>query len=368
MRQKHIVLTISVIFILAGAAVNCDRNMSPLSSELPQNKDTIGAVLTGTVDLGNSQVSSFSAVKVGVKDTNLVTTPNDKGDFTLKNIPPGDIALEVTVQTTVSDISIENVKTNDLIEAVIEVLAGNRAALVQMNKYSDNNDTSNDVALELEIRPDRWSTDWSEDNSYSTDEVIAKISGKGFDRIDYDSVRMTYMDEEIKPYEYDLGDRFFIAKFHQYEAISLIPDPKRGETPAIFVTGEIGDNGETFELSAAITIVGEKPAGELSLEIRPDRWNTAWSKSEGVVLAMFSGEGFDEIPCDSVEMSGENGESISFHTCSLSDSRFIVKFKQKEVIDLIPADAGRGDTCDITVSGTVSGEDFSFTRTITIVN
>lgn len=365
MRQKHIVLTISVIFILAGAAVNCDRNMSPLSSELPQNKDTIGAVLTGTVDLGNSQVSSFSAVKVGLKDTHLVATPNDKGDFTLKNIPPGDIALEVTVQTTVSDISIENVKTNDLIEVVIEVLAGNRAALVQMNKSSDNNDTSNGTVLELEIRPGRWNTDWSEENSDSTDEVIAKISGEGFDRIDDDSVRMLGPEGgEIEPYEYDLGGRFFIAKFYQNDAIGLIPDPKRGEAHTIYVTGEIGDNGDTFELSAVITIVGEKPAGELSLEIRPDRWNTAWSNSEGVVLAMFSGEGFDEISCDSVTMSGENGGSISPHTCSLSDSRFIVKFKQKEVIDLIPADAGRGDTCDITVSG----EDFSFTRTITIVN
>ncbi len=366
MRQKHIVLTISVIFILSGAAVNCDRNMSPLSSELPQNKDTIGAVLTGTVDLGNSQVSSFSAVKVGLKDTHLVTTPNDKGDFTLKNIPPGDIALEVTVQTTVSDISIENVKTNDLIEVVIEVRAGNRAALVQMNKSSDNNDTSNGTtALELEIRPGRWNTDWSIDNSDSTDEVIAKISGEGFDRIDDDSVRMLGPEGEgIEPYECDVGDRFFIAKFYQNDAISLIPDPKRGETHTIYVTGTVWDNGGTFELNADIIIVGEKPAGELSLEIRPDRWNTAWSNSEGVVLAMFSGEGFDEISCDSVEMSRENGGSISPHTCSLSDSRFIVKFKQKEVIDLIPADAGRGDTYDITVSG----EDFSFTRTITIVN
>lgn len=366
MRAKLSILPILILFLIAALTVSCDRNLNPLGSKVSQTKDSTNAVLTGTVNLGTSQITNFSSINLGIKGTNLNTTPDEKGDFILKNIPSGDIVLEVIVQTDLTEISIENVKSDDIIEVVIEILAGNGAALVQLNR-SDGDGEDGEVDLALEIRPDRWNIAWAEDEDFSEDEVIAKISGEGFDRIDPDSVVMIEPDgDEIEPYEYDLGDVFFIAKFYQYEAISIIPDPTRGDSHTITVLVIVDE--EEISLEAVITIVGKKSAGELSLAIRPDRWNTAWSNSEGVVLAVITGEGFDDIDCSSVEMSA-SGPTIEPSDCNLNEAQFMAKFNHKDIVTLIPTDAKRGDSFSVTVTGEIKGEDsFSLTCNITIVN
>jgi hypothetical protein len=267
-----------------------------------------------------------------------------------------------------SEIKIDNVNQGDLIEVVIEVTAGNKAALSQITK-SNNNNPSEQEELAVAVRPDRWNTDWSEDNGFSQDEVIAKFSGEGFDKIDFDSLLMTGPGgDSIEPFEYDLGGRFFIAKFYQYEAISIIPDPQRGDTHTVQVAGGL-EGGSTFELDVEITIVGEKPEEEFNLEIRPDKWNTAWSKSEGIILAKLGGEGFEDIiPC-SLEMSWETSDPINPVNSQLTESHFMAKFKQKDAVGLLPEDAERGDSFNITVTGGFEGgETFSLEYTITIVH
>lgn len=359
----------ALIVFLAAAAISCDRGISPMSSEMPQSSESQGAVITGTITSGNSEFSNFSSVQVGVKGTNLITNPDDSGDFSLKNVPAGDATLEVIIQTTASDINIENVKQNDLVEVVIEVKTGHTAALVQVRKSNDNGDGNEELALELEVRPQRWNSDWAEDKGFSQDEVIAKIGGAGFDRIDFDTLIMTGPEgDKIEPCEYDLGGRYFIAKFYQYKAISLIPEPERGDVHTIQITG-MTKEGEAFELTAVVTIVGEKPLGEFSVEIHPDKWNTAWEKSEGYIQVMFRGEGFNDITSSSLEMSGPTGDPIFPGNTHLNDNHFHAKFKQKEAIGLIPTDAERGDSFTVTLSGEFdSGETFSIDYTITIVH
>ncbi len=369
MRNRFFIYPALLIFLLAAATISCDRGVSPMSSELPQSGESQGAVIAGTITSGNSGFSNFSSIQVGIKGTNFITNPNDSGEFSLNNVPAGDVTLEVIIQTTASDINIENVKKNNLVEVVIEVKTGNTTTLVQVRKSNDNGDENEELALALEVHPQRWNTDWAEDKGFSQDEVIAKIGGVGFDRIDFDTLLMTGPEgDEIEPYGYDLGGRYFIAKFYQYEAISIIPEPERGDVHTIQITG-MTEEGEAFDLTAGITIVGEKPLGEFSVEIHPDKWNTAWENSEGYIQVMFRGEGFDDIISSSLKMSGPAGDPVFPDNTHLNDNHFHAKFKQKEAISLIPSDAERGDSFTVTLSGEFAdGETFSLDYIITIVH
>ena len=368
MRVKYTIWICSLIFVMAAANMSCDQGVSPVSSELPKNVDSTNAAITGTVNISGSEISGFGSITVGVQNTNIKTTPDSRGDFSLKDVPTGNITMEVEVQNTLSEIKIENVHQGDLIEVVIEVTAGNKAALSQITK-SNNNNPSEQEELTVEVRPDKWNTDWSEDNGFSQDELIAKFSGEGFEQINFDSLLMTGPEgDSIEPFEYDLGGRFFIAKFYQYEAISIIPDPQRGDTHTVQVAGGLED-GSIFDFDVEITIVGERPAEEFNLEIRPDKWNTAWSKSEGVILAKLGGEGFEDIIPGSLEMSWGTSDPITPVNSQLTESHFMAKFKQKDAIGLLPEDAQRGDSFDISVSGEFEGgEPFSLEYTITIVH
>jgi hypothetical protein len=219
-------------------------------------------------------------------------------------------------------------------------------------------------ALAVEIRPDKWNTDWktgSEDG-----DVLAKISGEDIKTIKPESVRMIGPEGEIEPYAFDIGDVFFIAKFLQSKAIGLIEKPKAGETYEIRVQGELEEG--TFDLSAVITIVGDrKSTGDLALEIRPDRWNAAWKNSDedGDVLAKISGAGFDTIEAASVKMVGPEGE-IAPYDFDIGDTFFIAKFLQSEAIGLIEKPKA-GETYEIRVQGEFEAGSFDLSAVITIV-
>ena len=264
----------------------------------------------------------------------------------------------MSVESTVSDIQIDNVQSGEEIRITVEIRSNNRAVLANLERNRESTES-----LKVEIRPNKWNVDWKNND----DEVIAKIIGDGHDQIKSGSVKLVGPEGDvINPYDEDIGGNFFIAKFYQKDAIALITDPEPGEVYEILVTGQLED-GSTFELNDAITIVGKKKGGgELSLDIRPDKWNVAWTESNGAINAMISGEGFDEIVPSTVKMTGPAG-AISPYTYELGGVYFIAKFYQKDAIKLF-SDPKAGNAYEIHVTGQLEdGTTFDLKDTITFV-
>ena len=209
-----------------------------------------------------------------------------------------------------------------------------------------------DGDLTLEIRPEKWNLAWAnvsdeDDGDDGEDVVTARIGGEGFNNIDPDTIRMDYPGGGLGPISpipnsYEFGGVSFVIKFTQSEAISLIPDPKRGDTYQILITGELTDGTTTtpFALTDTIEIIGKKSGeGPLSLEIRPDRWNPAWANSDAdeEITARISGEDFDKIDTTQpIKMRGPVGTPIDPIGTELAGFSFIAKFSQRQAIALIP--------------------------------
>ena len=94
---------------------------------------------------------------------------------------------------------------------------------------------------------------------------MVKFWGDGYDLIDPVDVIMIGPDDPDEPDDVDviypvasnLTDDHLIVKFSKIEALSIIPDPTRGDKHIIFITDDPNGLG-TFSFEYAIEIVGSK--------------------------------------------------------------------------------------------------------------
>jgi hypothetical protein len=335
-------LIISII-VISFLGVHCSQ--SPLSPNDSFNQ----ALLNGTVVLSGTSTASLGAIQIGIKGTSLYTNPDGNGNFLIENIPTGNIVVEVSVQSDLSDIPIDNVQSGEEIKITVKVKANNQAVLADMER---NNESIG--PLKVEIRPDTWNIDWV--NSHA--EVTARFSGEGFEDINPLKLQMSCGSctesgelDAISPYVWELGGDSFVAKFHQSEAIRLLADPKRDETYTINLTGAMNSG---TPLSDKITVVGKKSGeGPLSLKIIPEEWNMAWANGNGgggEVTARITGEDFDDIDTEmDILMSGPVGTPISPISTEFGGFFFIAKFSQSQAIASIP-NPPQQNSYNITVS------------------
>ncbi len=228
-----------------------------------------------------------------------------------------------------------------------DVLATNRIAnatpLRQRKRESNGREvTATDQGLGVWIQPFQWNTNWD----HSEGLVTVRIYGEGYEAIAPSSLRMICPegDETGEPIMFETGPFFVVAKFMRSEAIRIIPEPTPGETCEIQVTWESNSGGEAGDgLFSPIRIVGRKQeAGELTLEIRPDKWNRAWAsadENDDTVTAHISGEGFDKIkitPAHPFQMRGPARTPIAPISAELAGFSFIAKFSKSQAITLIP--------------------------------
>lgn len=323
-------LIISII-VISVMAIHCSRSQSPFSPDAVSNK----AILNGTVVLSGTSTTSFGVIQVGVKGTSLYTNPDGNGNFRIDNLPLGDIVVEVSVKSDVSDIQIDNVKSGEEIRIRVEVRSNNRAVLANMERNKKFTG-----ALQVQIQPKKWNLNWVD----SEDEVSAKISGDGHDTIHKDSVEI-FGPDGIRKIEdtnlvFEIGGTYFMAKFPKKDAIGLIDGPLTGMEYEITVKGT--DSEGSFELMDTIEIVGKMPRDgeELSIQVNPTKWNTNWEKSSGTVMVKFWGDGYDLINPDTVEMVGpDNSGAVGMITpvaSNLTDDHLIVKFSKKQALGIIP--------------------------------
>ncbi|MEA2004793.1 MAG: carboxypeptidase-like regulatory domain-containing protein [Acidobacteriota bacterium] len=334
--KSFLLMTIIVISIMA---INCDRIQSPFSPDTAIKEQTNKAVLSGTVILSGTTITNFELIQVVVKGTSLYTNPDGNGDFRIDNLPLGNIVVEIYVKNDVSDIQINNVQSGEEIRITVQVQASNQAVLAHMER----NKKSTGV-LQVQIQPKKWNLNWVD----SEDEIIAKISGVGYDQITPGSVKLVSPTDQtdiikIGSFDESIGGTYFTAKFYQREAIGLITDPIPGMNYNIIVEYEL--DGEILYLQDMIEIVGKMPrdSEELSIQINPTKWNTNWEKSSGTVMVKFWGEGYDQIDPDSVFMIGPDDPDVPDDVdviiptgSNLTDDHLIVKFAMNEAISIIP--------------------------------
>jgi hypothetical protein len=350
------------LIIISFLAIHCSRGQSPFSPDAVSNN----AILNGTVVLSGTSATSFGAIQIGVKGTSLYTYPDGNGNFQIDNLPTGNIVVEVSVMSELSDIQIDNIQSGEEIRIAIEVQSNNQAVLSNMERNRKFTGT-----LQAQIQPKKWNLNWIG----SEDEVIAKISGEGYDQIVSESVKLVGPDgDRINSYEEDVGGTYFIAKFHQSDAIGIINDPMPGMNYDIRV--EYVLDGETLYLQDTIEIVGKMPrdSEKLSIQVNPTKWNTNWDKSSGTVMVKFWGEGYDQIDPAAVIMIGpddpdgpDDVDVIYPVSSNLTDDQLIVKFSMKKAISIIPEPAA-GDKHIIRITDDPNGGgSFSFEYAIEIV-
>ncbi|MFX0200828.1 MAG: hypothetical protein ACFFCW_32305 [Candidatus Hodarchaeota archaeon] len=324
------------IIIISFMAISCSRSQSPFSPDALSNQ----AVLNGTVVLSTNSTASFGAIQVGVKGTALYTNPDGNGNFQIDNLPLGNVVVEFSVQSDVSDIQIDNVTSGEEIRITVNIQSNNQAVLANMER-----DKKFTGALQVQIQPKKWNLNWVDSEINDEDVVIAKISGDGHELIKPGSVKLIGPDDEIGSYDEDVGGTYFIAKFHQSDAIGIINDPMPGMEYGIKV--EYEKDNQTLYLPPEedefimIEILGKMPrdSEELSIQVNPTKWNTNWDKSSGTIMVKFWGGEYDLINPADVMMIGPDDFGVIFPVpgaSNLTDDQLIVKFLMKEAISIIP--------------------------------
>jgi hypothetical protein len=138
--------------------------------------------------------------------------------------------------------------------------------------------------------------------------------------------------------------------------LSEIPlgDVQSGEEIRITVEVQANNQAVLVDMNK-----NKKFTGVLQVQIQPKKWNLNWSESLDAVTAKISGEGFNTIHQDSVEIFGPDGILKIENTHLLfeaGDTFFKAIFSQLDAIALI-ADPLTGMEYEITVKGTY-GQDY----------
>lgn len=362
--MKIKVILLSILLIFSITAISCKRSASPFDPGSLAQGQSGTASLTGSIILAGTSITDFNLINVGIKGTNLAVNPDKNGNFRITQLPLGSLIIEIYVENNISDIPVDDVESGEEIQMAVEIQSDNSAVLTSISRNKKSADT-----LQLDIQPKHWNFAWAN----SEGGVHARINGPGFDEIDCATIQMVGPEGAmVIPYKCEVGGVYFKAWFYKNEVIGIISDPQRGIPYEIQITGTFNDGSsftETFTLTDTITIVGEKSADtDLSLEIKPKKWNIAWVESEDEVSAHISGEGFADIVLEHLQMScasclepGELDVVWSFEE-ELGGVSYIAKFLQSEAIRLLK-DPKRGELYEIQVTGSFG----VLTDTITIV-
>jgi len=251
-----------------------------------------------------------------------------------------------------------------------------------------------DEYLTIKLTPKNWNPAWALQTTDNNDEkagedgyVVAHFKGEGIDDIVEGSTSLflgtcdSPEGEPIPPVEEGLsedGDEYH-AYFEKSAAIGLIENPQPGDTYQVSIKVTAGSAGdETYCETFWIKIVGQ--SHELTVKIKPDRWNINWWKSEEAdndgdeedeetIKVIFKGIGYNLIDPSSVQLeyAGNFTSASSFVNSELDedDQELVVELKRADVLNLLAdLDLKVGDTYLLIVHFTLEGT--STTREVSI--
>jgi hypothetical protein len=146
-RVAGVVLTLAIAPIVAGCGA--DASLSPLGPSASAGASA-GAVISGMVagaGTASSVMSTESAfrplagsssITVKVTGTDISTTTDGQGRFTLSGVPSGTVEIQFTSPAGTAKISLSGVSSSDRIELTV-TLSGNNARVDHENRHKDNN-------------------------------------------------------------------------------------------------------------------------------------------------------------------------------------------------------------------------------------
>jgi len=367
--MKIRVILLACIFIFSFLSVSCNKDETPFAPNADIEEQTADTANTGNV----ASTGSYSNVSRSAKDEEKGSYHRPKSDFKGKSR-----TSHAASNDQVSDVSTGNEVSNATFNSATASYNPKSKPKPGGNKgpFRDN-ENNNETTQEFRVRiqPFKWNINWA--NSMGL--VTVRISGEGFEEINPETLMMVGPEGAVTgpPSKAQVGPYSVVAKFLKSEAIGIIPEPQRGVPYEIQVMGQFNDGTEFGPLIADtnIFVVGKKSlAGDLSLVIRPKKWNIAWGNDEGnndgEVTARISGEGFQDIDPASVQMAYPDGGLPPINpipgSYEFGGVSFVIKFNQSDAIGLIP-DPKNGDSSTIHVTGSLSdGTTFNLPDKITI--
>lgn len=139
---------------LAASTIACGNSMSATG---PSNSSGSGAVISGRVNVSGSAAlnvaarfplavsvavplanSSSSTVTVTIEGTNISSTVDGNGNFTLTNVPAGTVQLHFQGRGADAMLTISGIQSNDNLQITV-TLNGRNANLDSRNSSSNNN-------------------------------------------------------------------------------------------------------------------------------------------------------------------------------------------------------------------------------------
>ncbi len=319
--------------------------------------------------------SSGSGLTVRVQGTNLSTTTDASGHFSLQGVPTGNQVLLFLQSSTSADVPIAGIQPAETIQITVEV-SGSSANVTDIQRSGGDTSGSDDnggddnggaggaqpqpVDLSLEIDPD----DWNLNFDHSAGTVTAFIRGSGFDQVVLDSIVLAGDNPDaaaLAPVSATREGDHDRARFAKNQVLGLLDDPQSGSVHTVTLQFEIEGQEGTSELMADVTIEGEdepgddngEELGDLSLEIDPDHWNVNFDQSSGNVTAFIRGNGLDAIDTDSIALVGDNMDATPLPAtmARLEGEHVRAQFPKNQVLGLL----------DMPVSGSEHTVTVSFT-------
>jgi Domain of unknown function (DUF5666) len=144
--MKRIILAASIVAVTA-----CGGNASVAPSSVgPSRSSSAGPSISGTVsgtgvtatralDGGAFSLLATSSVTVSIVGTNISTTTDGQGQFTLSNVPTGTVTLNFTAPGSSATITLSGIGPDDKVEIAV-TLNGNNARVDSERHSSPGND------------------------------------------------------------------------------------------------------------------------------------------------------------------------------------------------------------------------------------
>ncbi|MCP2619701.1 hypothetical protein NLC35_00420 [Candidatus Aminicenantes bacterium AC-334-K16] len=265
--------------------------------------------------------------------------------------------------------------------------------MIRVVGHNKKDEKDKDEYLTIKLTPKNWNPAWAlnlaDGNGDCEDEcyVVAHFKGTGIEDIVEGSISLALgtceetMSEPIYPIDEKLDDDEYLAYFEKSEAIGLIPDPQPGETYKVSVQVNVANGNGTEEYCETFTIKIVGKSHELTVKIKPDRWNISWWKTDSAdnddengdddetIKVIFKGIGFEDVAPEScqIEYGGESvgGDAILNHELDEDDYKLVVEFRRSDVINLI-SDPKVGETFTLTIHFNLDSTSTSAEVTISI--
>jgi hypothetical protein len=146
-------LLLAVVIAISAAACSGSESMSPTSPSGARGAQIVGRVsgvsMSSTASVNGlsasplaQTTSSSDALKVSVNGTNIETTVDGTGHFTLNGVPLGTIVLKFTGRGVNASVTIRGINTGDQIE--IDVRLENGGARLQSDRRQHRDDGEDD--------------------------------------------------------------------------------------------------------------------------------------------------------------------------------------------------------------------------------